>query len=207
MDASKLLSGVKVVPVVVIDDVDNAVPLAECLVNSGLSTIEVTLRTDTALESIERIAANVPSIIVGAGSLRTYGNVADVNNAGARFAVAPGATDRLIYAAKDAMLPIIPGAATASEMMRLLEHGYLLQKFFPADLAGGIPYLKAVGAPLPELRFVPTGGISAELAVDYLALKNVAAVGGSWIAPKSMIAAKDFNGIARLAADAARLGK
>jgi 2-dehydro-3-deoxyphosphogluconate aldolase / (4S)-4-hydroxy-2-oxoglutarate aldolase len=203
MDASELLSGVRVVPVVVIDDSDNAVPLAECFVEAGLTTIEVTLRTDTALDSIERIASNVPGIVVGAGSLRSAQQVLDVSTAGARFAVAPGATDTLIEAAQNAKLPLIPGAATASEMMRLLEYGYLLQKFFPAELAGGIPYLDAVGAPLPEVRFVPTGGIDAELAVDYLALKNVAAVGGSWIAPSSMIVAKNFEAIARLAADAA----
>jgi len=205
MDASELLSGIRVVPVVVIDDADNAVPLAECLAEAGLTTIEVTLRTDTALDSIERIASNVPGIVVGAGSLRSAKHIAEVKSAGAQFAVAPGATDRLIETAQDARLPLIPGAATASEMMRLLEQGYLLQKFFPAELAGGIPYLKAVGAPLPEVRFVPTGGISAELALDYLALDNVAAVGGSWIAPRSMIAAKEFEGIARLASDSARL--
>jgi 2-dehydro-3-deoxyphosphogluconate aldolase/(4S)-4-hydroxy-2-oxoglutarate aldolase len=205
MDASELLSDVRVVPVVVIDDADNAVPLAECLVEAGLTTIEVTLRTDAALDSIERIASNVPGIVVGAGSLRSTEHITEVKNAGAQFAVAPGATDNLIGAAQDAMLPLIPGAATASEMMRLFEQGYLLQKFFPAELAGGIPYLKAVGAPLPEVRFVPTGGISAELAVDYLALENVAAVGGSWIAPRSMIAAKEFEGIAKLATDATRL--
>lgn len=205
MDASELLSGIRVVPVVVIDDANNAVPLAECLVEAGLTTIEVTLRTDTALDSIERIASNVPGIVVGAGSLRSAKHITDVKNAGAQFAVAPGATDNLIGAAQDAMLPLIPGAATASEIMRLFEQGYLLQKFFPAELAGGTPYLKAVGAPLPEVRFVPTGGISAELAVDYLALVNVTAVGGSWIAPRSMIAAKEFEGIARLAANAAVL--
>lgn len=205
MDASELLSGIRVVPVVVIDDSDNAVPLAECLVEAGLTTIEVTLRTDTALDSIERIASNVPGIVVGAGSLRSAEHITDVKNAGAQFAVAPGATDNLIGAARDALLPLIPGAVTASEMMRLFEQGYRLQKFFPAELAGGIPYLKAVGAPLPEVRFVPTGGVSAELAVDYLALDNVTTVGGSWIAPRSMIAAKEFEGIARLAADSARL--
>ncbi len=205
MDASELLSGVRVVPVVVIDDADHAVPLAECLVESGLSTIEVTLRTDAALDSIERIAASVPNIVVGAGSLRNAGQISEARNAGAVFAVAPGATDKLIEAAQDAVLPMIPGAVTASEMMRLLEQGYRVQKFFPAELAGGIPYLKAVAAPLREVRFVPTGGISVELAVDYLALENVAAVGGSWIAPRSMIAAKDFEGIARLASDSARL--
>ena len=205
MDASKLVKGVRVIPVVVIDDANTAVPLAECLLESGLTTIEVTLRTASALACIERIAAKVPDIVLGAGSLRSSEHVVDVANAGAKFAVAPGASEGLIDAAKNANMPIIPGAATATEMMQLLERGYTLQKFFPAELAGGIPYLKAVGSPIPDVRFVPTGGVTPELASDYLALKNVAAVGGSWIAPQNMIAAGDFTGIARLAVEAASL--
>ncbi|MDH3533185.1 MAG: bifunctional 4-hydroxy-2-oxoglutarate aldolase/2-dehydro-3-deoxy-phosphogluconate aldolase [Gammaproteobacteria bacterium] len=206
MDATSLLAGARVIPVVVIDDAEQAVPLAKSLADAGLESIEVTLRTAAALEAITRIAAEVPHMVVGAGSLRKAEHVVEVQKAGAQFAVAPGATDQLLDAADAAGMPMVPGAATASEMMRLFERGYVLQKFFPAELAGGIPYLEAVGAPLPELRFVPTGGISAELAKDYLALANVAAVGGSWITPVRLLETGDFDGIARIAAAAARLG-
>lgn len=206
MDASKLLAGAKIVPVVVIDDVDKAVPLAECLVDAGLDTIEVTLRTEAGLEAIERIAGAVPAMIVGAGSIRNVDQVNAVVRAGAKFGVAPGTTGRLLNAVRQAGLPFVPGAATASEVMRLLQRGYTLQKFFPAELAGGIPFLKAVAAPIPEVRFMPTGGIKADTAADYLALGNVASVGGSWIAPPDLLAAGDFDAIARIAADAAQLG-
>lgn len=206
MDACELLGAERVIPVVVIDDADRAVPLARCLADAGLNSIEVTLRSDAALDAIERIATEVPELIVGAGSLRKAAHFADVQKAGARFAVAPGATDKLLDAAEAAGVAMLPGAATASEMMHLSERGYPLQKFFPAELAGGIPYLKAVGGPLPEVRFVPTGGISAELARDYLALDNVIAVGGSWITPKKLIETGDFEGIARLATDAVQIG-
>lgn len=206
MDASKLLAGAKVVPVVVIDDVEKAVPLAECLLEAGLDVIEVTLRTAAGTEAIERIAAGVPGAIVGAGSIRTVDQLEAVQKAGAKFGVSPGATGRLLNAAKRSGLPLVPGAATPSEMMRLLQRGYTLQKFFPAELAGGVPYLKAVASPIPEVRFMPTGGIGADNAKDYLALKNVAAVGGSWITPASLLAEGDFDAIGKLAADAAALG-
>ena len=205
MDASKLLSGVSVVPVVVIDDVDSAVRLAECLFEAGLNTIEVTLRTDDALESMSRIVAALPEMIVGAGSVRYTKQVAEVRQAGAKFAVSPGASDQLLDTIEEAGMPFVPGAVTASEMMRLLQRGYTLQKFFPAELVGGIPYLRAVGGPLSEVRFMPTGGVSAELAKDYLALSNVAAVGGSWIAPASLLEKGDYEAIRRLATDAAAL--
>ena len=206
MDAAELLSDQRVVPVVVIDDADLAVPLAECLLEAGLGSIEITLRSPAALGAIRAVAKHVPGMIVGAGSLRRAEHVADVLEAGAQFAVAPGSAPKLLDAAAAAALPLIPGAATASEMMQLLERGYLLQKFFPAELAGGVPYLKAVGGPLPEISFVPTGGVSVKNAGAYLALPNVAAVGGSWITPKDLLAAGDFAGIGQLAADAARLG-
>lgn len=206
MDATELLKTARVIPVVAIDDLDTAVPLAECLLASGLHCIEVTLRTPAALDAIARIAASVPGMVVGAGSLRDIAHAADVKAAGAKFAVSPGATDALLDAAEYADLPMVPGAATASEMMHLYQRGYQLQKFFPAELAGGAPYLKAVGAPLPEVRFVPTGGVTPDNANDYLALPNVAAVGGSWIAPKALLQGHDFNAIGRIAADAARLG-
>lgn len=206
MDASKLLAGVRIVPIVVIDDADKAVPLAECLLAAGLEVIEVTLRTEAGIEAIRRIADEVPGMIVGAGSIRTVDHVEAVVAAGAKFGVAPGATGRLLNAVNRAGLPFIPGAITPSEVMRLLQRGYTLQKFFPAEISGGIKFLEAIGAPLPEARFVPTGGISAQLAQDYLALGNVAAVGGSWITPKAMLEAGDFDAIRRIAADAAQLG-
>lgn len=199
MDASRLLSGNRVVPVVVLDDAEVAVPLAECLLEGGLLSIEVTLRTPAALDAIDRIARDVPGMIVGAGSIRRPEQVDEVLRAGARFGVSPGATGRLLRAVDKAGLPFIPGASTASEMMYNLQHGYRLQKFFPAEQSGGIRFLKAVGSPLPEVQFVPTGGIDAELATDYLALPNVFAVGGSWIAPQELIARGDFDAISRIA--------
>lgn len=206
MELAELLQGARVIPVVVTDDIENAVPLAECLFEAGIGTIEITLRTDAALDVIRQIAAELPQMVVGAGSLREAVHVAAVKSVGASYGVAPGYTDALLDAAEDAELPMIPGAATPSEMMRLYERGYALQKFFPAELAGGIAFLKAVGAPLPELSFVPTGGIDAKLAEEYLALPNVFAVGGSWLTPKSLLDAGDFAAIGKLAADAAQLG-
>ena len=206
MDVGELLKRERIVPVVVIDDAAKAVPLARTLMEAGLNSIEVTLRSAAALAAIEQIATKVPGLIVGAGSLRRSEQVSDIREAGAQFAVAPGWAPGLLDAAEVAGLPLLPGAATAAEMMQLFERGYALQKFFPAELAGGIPYLRAVGAPLPELRFVPTGGITAELAGDYLALPNVAAVGGTWITPKCLLDASDFDRIGQLAADAIAIG-
>lgn len=206
MDVGELLKRERIVPVVVIDDAAKAVPLARTLMEAGLNSIEVTLRSAAALAAIEQIATKVPGLIVGAGSLRRSEQISDIREAGAQFAVAPGWAPGLLDAAEVAGLPLLPGAATAAEMMQLFERGYALQKFFPAELAGGIPYLRAVGAPLPELRFVPTGGITAELAGDYLALPNVAAVGGTWITPKCLLDAGDFDRIGQLAADAIAIG-
>ena len=202
MDVSQLLAGTRIVPVVVIEDSDRACPLAECFLQAGIKTIEVTLRTDTALESISRIANEVPDMIVGAGSLRSSSQVQDVVNAGARYAVAPGSTAKLLDAAESANLPFIPGAVTASEMLLLLERGYKVQKFFPAESAGGIDYLKSVGGPIPEVSFVPTGGVTPQLAKDYLALDNVFAVGGSWISPNELLRKGDFDAILQRARDA-----
>jgi 2-dehydro-3-deoxyphosphogluconate aldolase/(4S)-4-hydroxy-2-oxoglutarate aldolase len=206
MDVGELLKRERIVPVVVIDDAAKAVPLARTLMEAGLNSIEVTLRSAAALAAIEQIATKVPGMIVGAGSLRRSEQISDIREAGAQFAVAPGWAPGLLDAAEVAGLPLLPGAATAAEMMQLFERGYALQKFFPAELAGGISYLRAVGAPLPELRFVPTGGITAELAGDYLALPNVAAVGGTWITPKCLLDASDFDRIGQLAADAIAIG-
>ena len=206
MNAADLLAGQRVVPVVVINDAADAVPLAETLSAAGLGAIEVTLRTEQGLAAIERIASEVPDMLVGAGSVRRASQVGDVVNAGARFVVSPGSSEALLVAAADAAIPFVPGAVTASEMLGLLEHGYTLQKFFPAELAGGAKFLKAVGAPIPEVSFMPTGGIGPDNVSDYLSLKNVACVGGSWIAPASLLEQQEFVAIGKLAADAARIG-
>jgi 2-dehydro-3-deoxyphosphogluconate aldolase/(4S)-4-hydroxy-2-oxoglutarate aldolase len=205
VNAADLLAGQRVVPVVVIDDADDAVPLAKTLLASGLAAIEVTLRTEAGLEAIERIANEVPDILVGAGSVRRAAHIAEVKAAGAVFAVSPGSSDSLLDAAADAELPFIPGAVTASEILKLLDLGYTLQKFFPAELSGGMPFLKAVGAPIPEVRFMPTGGVTPANAIDYLSLPNVACIGGSWIAPSGLLREKNFDAVARLAGEAAKL--
>jgi len=205
MDASKLLVGSKIVPVVVLASADVAVPLAEALLEAGLGVIEVTLRTDDALQGIEQIAKSVPDMVVGAGSLRRPEQFADTASAGARFAVSPGSSRQLLGAAAKYEMPFIPGAATPSEMIALLEHGYHLQKFFPAELAGGRPFLKAVGAPLPDVRFMPTGGVTPENALDYLKLDNVACVGGSWITPVDLQSNGDFDAIRQIGLDAVNL--
>jgi 2-dehydro-3-deoxyphosphogluconate aldolase/(4S)-4-hydroxy-2-oxoglutarate aldolase len=195
-----------VVPVLVIDEVAQARPLAEALVAGGLPALEVTLRTPAALDAI-RAMAEVPGGAVGAGTLLTPADVKAAKAAGATFGVSPGATDRIIAACEDEGLPLLPGAATASEIMALLERGYTVQKFFPAEQAGGAAYLKSIGAPIPQVRFCPTGGISLRLAPDYLSLKNILCVGGSWVAPKDAMARGDWAAITALAREAAGLAR
>lgn len=193
-----------VVPVLVIDDLSHAAPLARALVAGGLPALEVTLRTPFALDAI-RAMAEVPGGVVGAGTLLTPADVRAAKAAGAMFGVSPGATDRLIGACEDEGLPLLPGAATASEIMALLERGYAVQKFFPAEQAGGAAYLKSIGAPIPQVSFCPTGGISLAIAPEYLALKSILCVGGSWVAPKAAMARGDWAAITALAAQAAAL--
>ncbi len=193
-----------VVPVLVIDDIGHARPLAEALVKGGLPALEVTLRTPCALEAI-RTMAQVPGGVVGAGTLLTPADVKAAKAAGAAFGVSPGATQRLIAACEDEGLPLLPGAVTASEMMALLERGYTVQKFFPAEQSGGAAFLKSIGSPIPQVSFCPTGGISLKTARDYLALKTVLCVGGSWVAPKEAMAAGNWAEITRLAAEATGL--
>ena len=184
-----------VVPVLVIEDAESAARLAQALVAGGLPALEITLRTAAALDAI-RAMADVPGGVVGAGTLLTP---ADVKAAGARFGVAPGATERLIAACEDEGLPLLPGAVTATEVMVLLERGYTVQKFFPAESAGGAAALKALGAPIPQVRFCPTGGVGPKNVGDYLALRNVLCVGGSWVAPPAAVAAQDWAAIEALA--------
>ena len=199
MDASELLDGIRLMPVVVLHDVHHAVPLAITLRDAGIRAMEITLRTDAAMDALQRVARDVPGIIPGVGSVRRPEQFAEVQRAGARFAVSPGSTPALRKAAQDASLPYLPGAATASEMLTLLEQGYCLQKFFPAELLGGVPMLKAISAPLPELRFCPTGGLNADLAPDYLALSAVSCIGGSWFIPGDALKRMDFASIGALA--------
>jgi 2-dehydro-3-deoxyphosphogluconate aldolase/(4S)-4-hydroxy-2-oxoglutarate aldolase len=193
-----------VIPVIVIDRAADAVPLAETLVAAGLPVLEVTLRTPAALAAIAAMA-EVPGALVGAGTVLTADDAGRAAAAGARFAVSPGATPRLLAGCADAGLPILPGAATASEAMALAEAGFETLKFFPAEPAGGAAYLRALAGPLPGLSFCPTGGITPATAPDWLALPNVVCVGASWVAPQAMIAAGDWAGIAARAAAAAAL--
>jgi 2-dehydro-3-deoxyphosphogluconate aldolase/(4S)-4-hydroxy-2-oxoglutarate aldolase len=194
-----------VVPVLVIDDVATAVPLARALVAGGLKAIEVTFRTEAALESIRAIVGEVEGAVVGAGTVLTAKQVDDAVKAGCRFMVSPGASLDLLTAVRDCPVPLLPGAATASEAMTLLEQGYAFQKFFPAEPAGGAAYLKALAQPLAGIRFCPTGGIARDSAGRYLALANVVCVGGSWVAPADKVAAGDWAAIEALARDAAQL--
>jgi 2-dehydro-3-deoxyphosphogluconate aldolase/(4S)-4-hydroxy-2-oxoglutarate aldolase len=193
-----------VIPVLVIRDPAHAAPLARALVAGGLPVLEVTLRTPAALEVIAEMA-RIPGAVVGAGTVLSPADVRNVMAAGAGFAVAPGATDRLLDACEERGLPILPGAATATEAMVLLERGYSTQKFFPAEVAGGAAGLRALASPLPQITFCPTGGIGPANAADYLRLPNVACVGGSWVAPADLIAAGDWDAIEALARTAAAL--
>lgn len=195
-----------VIPVLVIEDASIARQLAEALVAGGLPVLEVTLRTPAALEVIAEMA-KVKGGVVGAGTVLTPQNVKAAIAAGARFAVSPGATDRLCTACEEADLPLLPGVATATEAMTLLERGYTTAKFFPAETSGGAPALKAIGAPLPQITFCPTGGVSPKNAMDYLSLSNTVCVGGSWVAPADLIKAGDWAGITALAKAAAQLGQ
>ncbi|MBB6121621.1 bifunctional 4-hydroxy-2-oxoglutarate aldolase/2-dehydro-3-deoxy-phosphogluconate aldolase [Nocardiopsis algeriensis] len=194
-----------VMPVVVIDDLEAAVPLARALVAGGLPGIEVTLRTPAALSAIERIAAEVPEAVVGAGTVVTPDQARAASDAGARFLVSPGCTASLASAMADTGLPFLPGASTASEAMALLERGLTELKFFPAEASGGAAFLKSLLGPLPQVRFCPTGGITSASAPDYLALANVGCVGGSWLTPAALVAEGAWDRIEALAREAAAL--
>ncbi|MFE9247744.1 bifunctional 4-hydroxy-2-oxoglutarate aldolase/2-dehydro-3-deoxy-phosphogluconate aldolase [Streptomyces sp. NPDC007088] len=195
-----------VVPVVVVQDLADAVPLARALVAGGLPAIEVTLRTPVALDAIREIAERVPEAVVGAGTVISPGNVDASVRAGARFLVSPGWTDTLLESMKASGVPFLPGVSTTSEVVALLERGVTEMKFFPARAAGGAPYLKALASPLPQARFCPTGGVDLASAPEYLALDNVGCVGGSWMLPADAIAARDWGRVEALAREAAALG-
>lgn len=196
-----------VMPVMVINQLEQAVPLAHALVEGGLKVLEITLRTPVALEAIRRIKAEVPGAIVGAGTIINIQTLHQAIDAGAQFIVSPGVTPSLLDAAMATGVPILPGVITPSEVMRLLEKGITAMKFFPAEAAGGIPMLKSIGGPLPQVTFCPTGGVNPKNAPEYLALSNVACVGGSWMAPSELVDAGNWAEITRRAAEAASLKK
>ncbi|MEM1376345.1 MAG: 2-dehydro-3-deoxy-phosphogluconate aldolase [Pseudomonadota bacterium] len=201
----EIMTGQPVIPVIVIDNADDAVPMAQALVAGGLPAIEITLRTDAALESIERIAKEVPEAIVGAGTVLNGNQYEKVVSAGARFAVSPGFTREIAAAALGSAVPLLPGSTSASEIMRAIELGYTLLKFFPAEQAGGAPFLKSLSSPFSGVQFCPTGGVSPSNAKDYLSLPNVLCVGGSWVVPKDAVEAGDWARVEALAKEASQL--
>ncbi|WP_370291219.1 bifunctional 4-hydroxy-2-oxoglutarate aldolase/2-dehydro-3-deoxy-phosphogluconate aldolase [Nocardioides sp.] len=203
--AGSVLDLVPVMPVVVIEDAATAVPLARALVEGGLPAIELTLRTPAALEALRLIAAEVPEIALGAGTVTTPAQAEAAVAAGAGFLVSPGLTPDLLAALLATGVPFLPGTATVSEVMAVLEAGLSEMKFVPAEAAGGAPYLRSVAGPLPQARFCPTGGITPATAPSYLALPNVGCVGGSWLTPADVVAAGDWGRIRDLAAEAAAL--
>ncbi|MAN16004.1 MAG: keto-deoxy-phosphogluconate aldolase [Dinoroseobacter sp.] len=203
-EARRIAALAPIIPVLVVEDAAHARKLAEALVAGGLPALEVTLRTPAALDVIREMA-QVPGGVVGAGTLLTPEDVPAAKAAGASFGVSPGATDRLLDACEAADLPLLPGAATASEAMALLERGYDMLKFFPAEASGGAPALRAIGAPIPQIAFCPTGGVSLANATAYLSLPNVVCAGGSWVAPADAVTAGDWTRIETLAREAAAL--
>jgi len=201
----ELLAGRRVVPVVTIDDADDAVALAQALLTGGLDIVEITLRTEAGLDAIRRIADEVPEMLVGAGSVKRPDDLANAHDAGARFVVSPGFDREVVGAARRVGLPAIPGIATATELQAAVNAGVDVVKLFPAEVVGGIALIRALAAVWPAVRFVPTGGITAGSAGDYLAVPAVIAVGGSWMVPGDALAARDWDAISAAAADAARL--
>ena len=205
MDIAKIAARAPVIPVLTIERLADAVPLARALVKGGLPVLEITFRTGVAVEALAAIAREVPEAVVGAGTVLDEAQLRQAIAAGARFGVSPGCTAGLAKAARAAGLPFLPGVQTVSEAMGLREEGFRVLKFFPADAAGGTAWLKAVAAPLSGLRFCPTGGIGIETAPAYLALSNVVCIGGSWVAPREAVAASDWPRIEHLAGTAAAL--
>ncbi|MCV2878255.1 bifunctional 4-hydroxy-2-oxoglutarate aldolase/2-dehydro-3-deoxy-phosphogluconate aldolase [Sedimentimonas flavescens] len=202
--ARKICALAPIVPVIVVKELGHAAPLAHALVAGGLPALEVTLRTPCALDAI-RAMSEVEGGVVGAGTLITPADVKAAKAAGAKFGVSPGATERLVKACEDEGLPLLPGAVTASEVMRAMEWGFDMLKFFPAATSGGTPAIKALGGPLPQVSFCPTGGISLQNANDYLSLPNVLCAGGSWVAPNDKVESGDWAGVEALAREAAAL--
>ncbi len=205
MDIKQIMRSCPVMPVIVIEDLDTAVPLAKALVAGGIKVLEVTLRTPVALAAVKAIADAVPDAIVGVGTVVRPEQFVEAKAAGAKFAVTPGLTPKLAAAAREAGMPLLPGVHTASEVIAAMEEGFDAMKLFPAEQAGGLGMLKALGGPLPQVLFCPTGGVSLESAPKLLALPNVGCVGGSWLCPKDAVKAGDWATITRLASEAAAL--
>lgn len=207
MKLNDILARSPVIPVIVIEHLEYAVPLAQALVDGGLPVLEVTLRSEVAVQAIEQISVSVPEALVGAGTVTRPGQFGELLDAGARFAVSPGLTDSLVAAGRESQLPFLPGVFSPGEVMRAVENGFDTLKLFPAQQAGGIAMLQALAGPLPEVKFCPTGGIGADNFIDYLALPNVACVGGSWVCPPSAIAQQDWEAIRQLARNARELSE
>lgn len=205
MNIEQILSSAPVVPVVVIDDIEDAAPLAQALYNGGLRALEVTLRTPVAAQAVKIMKETVPEAYVGTGTVVDKATFDASVSAGADFMVSPGVNDELLALAKESDIPFLPGAATPSEVMKLASHGFKFLKFFPAEAAGGVPMLKSIGGPLPHVTFCPTGGVSLASAPKYLALNNVICVGGTWMLDKQLIANKDWQAIEALAKQASEV--
>lgn len=205
MSIEKILSSAPVVPVVVIDNLEDAAPLAKALYNGGLKALEITLRTPIAAEAVKLMKEAVPEAYVGTGTVIDKASFEASVAAGADFMVSPGVSDELLALAKETDIPFLPGAATPSEVMKLASHGFKFLKFFPAEAAGGTAMLKSIGAPLPQVTFCPTGGITLATAPNYLALSNVICVGGTWMLDKQLIANKDWQAIETLARQASEI--
>ena len=199
---NKLLEEIGVVPVVVIEQADQAVALARALVKGGLPIIEVTLRTEAALEAIELISKHVPDAVVGAGTVLSVEQLEIARKAGAQFAVSPGLHEPVVEASLKHNMPIYPGVSTATELQCAWNMGLRTVKFFPAELAGGLPMLKALGSVFRDVKFMPTGGVTPANLREYLSLANVSACGGSWLSPPALVGARDFGAIAQLALEA-----
>lgn len=206
LPVNEILKVAPVIPVMVVERIEDAVPLAQALYNGGLKVLEITLRTPCALDAITAMVENLPAdAVIGAGTIITPQDLEKAVKAGSTFLVSPGTTPALIEAAKASAVPLLPGVATPTEAMHLLVEGFTHQKFFPAEAAGGVPMLKSIGGPLPQITFCPTGGIDLAKAPTYLALPNVACVGGTWMAPKELMKAGRWDEIERLAREAASL--
>ncbi|MBT9455113.1 MAG: bifunctional 4-hydroxy-2-oxoglutarate aldolase/2-dehydro-3-deoxy-phosphogluconate aldolase [Burkholderiaceae bacterium] len=205
LNTLKLAEHGPVIPVIVIQNLADAVPMAQALVDGGVKVLEITLRTPVALQCMEAIARAVPEAIVGAGTVRSVADAQAARNAGCQFAVSPGYTSEIGRACREMGLPLLPGTATGSEVMQANADGYFFLKFFPATAAGGIPMLKALAGPFTDVVFCPTGGITLETAPQFLALPNVKVCGGSWLTPADAVAGKDWARITRLAREASAL--
>lgn len=201
----EILSGQPVIPVLKIDRLADAAPLARALAKGGLPAVEITLRTPDALDAIRLVADEVPEAIVGAGTILSAKDYSNAVKAGAQFIVSPGTTQELLDAASQSDVPFLPGAITPSEIMAAREEGYRVLKFFPAEQAGGASFLKSLSSPIADIRFCPTGGISTKNAKDYLSLPNVLCVGGSWVAPDDALQAGDWDRVEKLAREASQL--